>query len=387
VITRLLTIPKDSDFFLFGPRQTGKTTLIENSFDSEQVFRINLLEHDLYLKYLLSPQTLSEEIVNLASKSHIFIDEIQRVPELLNQVQTLIDKKVSQKFILTGSSARKLKKIQANLLGGRAWSLQLYPLSYLEVSKDFNLIKVLEYGLLPKIFLEINLSNKYELLRSYIETYLEVEIKSESLVRNLQTFINFLTIAAQLNAEQINYSNIASETGASRYSTQEYYSILQDTLIGKMLLPYHNSERKKHKQAPKFYFFDTGVCRAIQQKLKAPLLPKSFEYGNMFETFFINEVFKINSYFRKDWKLGFLRTVNNVEVDLIIETPLGSVIAIEIKSKELPQPQDYKSGIEALKKITKHFTFYCACTGKTKRTIENANIWPFEDVLTMLRDI
>ncbi len=388
MIARELSIPTNRDFFLFGPRQTGKTSLIERKFNPDSIFPINLFDNETYLRYLGHPQILSQEINALSPQiTHIFIDEVQRVPELLNEVQIQIDKRSSRKFILTGSSARKLKKIQANLLGGRAWNLNLFPFTSHELGASFNLPRALQYGTLPRIYLADSDRDREEYLRSYLEIYIEQEIKAEALARNLTSFTRFLNIAAQQNAEQINFSAIAKDTGASRQSVQNYFAILEDTLIGKILLPYHHSERKRHKLAPKFYFFDTGVYHVIQQKLKAPLLPGTYEFGIAFETFMINEIFRINSYQRKDWKIGFLRTVNDVEVDIVIETPNAEVIGIEIKSKELPHELDFSSGQDALKRVVPKASFYCACSGSTKRLVRDAHIWPFQDVLEMLRKL
>jgi hypothetical protein len=155
--------------------------------------------------------------------------------------------------------------------------------------------------------------------------------------------------------------------------------------LGFYLLPFHHSERKKHKLSPKFYFFDTGVLRAIQKRLSLLVTPETYEYGNYFETFFINEVIRINSYLKKDWQLSFLRTKNNVEVDLIIQTPLGQIIGIEIKSKSNPEYLDFKSGLAALKAFTSNVKFFCVCTGKKARLVEQIEILPFSEMLQLLR--
>jgi uncharacterized protein len=388
MLARELTIPNHASFFLFGPRQTGKSYLIEHSFNQAEVFRINLLSTREYVRYLANPSILFDEVKALPrTTSHVFIDEVQKVPALLDEVQSLIDSKVPQRFILTGSSARKLRRSQANLLGGRAWSLRLYPLSMHELGDSFDLQAALTYGTLPSLALDIQDGDRLETLRSYADTYIEQEIKAEAITRNLSGFVRFLAVAAQCNGEQVNYSSLARDVHLGRETVREYFSVLEDTLIGNFLLPFHHSQRKRHKLSPKFYFFDTGALRAMQQRLSLAIQPGTLEYGNYFETFVINEVFKINAYLKKDWKIGFLRTENDVEVDLTIETPRGQVLGIEIKSKPAPSRLDFNSGCQALKAICPKAKFYCVCSGEHKRIVENTEVLPLKDLMTMLREL
>jgi predicted AAA+ superfamily ATPase len=386
MFARELTIPNNRTFFLLGPRQVGKSSLIDAHFRPETTFKINLLSSSEFVHYSADNSVLSKEVLKLpVSTTHVFIDEIQKIPELLNEVQYLIDRKVPQKFILTGSSARKLRRSNSNLLGGRAWSLYLYPLSLVELRGLVELHQLLAFGSLPPIVNESNDHDRAQSLRGYFDNYIEQEIKAEAVTRNLAGFIRFIGIAAQSNAEQVNFSSIARDTQIGRDSVREYFSVLEDTLLGQFLLPFHHSERKRHKTSPKFYFFDTGVLRGIQHKLSAIPQPGSFEYGNCFETLFVNEVTRINSYLKKDWKLSFLRTENDVEVDLIIETPQGQVMGLEIKSKKVPHKTDFYSGFLALRAVHKKAKFYCVHSGDRPLTIEGVDALPYTDTLEMLR--
>ncbi len=387
MVNRICKLPKNKSFFLFGPRQTGKTSLIMETFPQEKTLMVNLLEMKNLTRYSAEPSLLMQEVEKLPTQvSHVFIDEIQLVPELLNEVHHLIETKKKINFILTGSSARKLKRAQANLLAGRAWTYSLYPFSLEELGKAYDLEKVLSRGTLPAIYLEESHENASQSLRAYVETYLREEIKAEALTRNLGAFVRFLNVAAQTNAEPINYSNIASDVMISSVTIKEYFSILEDTLIAFYLHPFHRSERKRHKTSPKFYFFDTGVIRAIQGKLRTDLVESSFEYGNLFETWVINEVVKLSHYYQKDFKLSFLRTADDVEVDLIIETPRNEIIAVEIKSKRDPKSIDYASGFKAIKQLVDKPTCICVCNTKNNRQDKDVEILNLQTFLNFLRE-
>lgn len=387
MLTRELKLSISQSFFLFGARQTGKTTLIRSSFSPENLFEINLLQSDTYSQLAARPSRLREEISSLDPKiTHILIDEAQRVPALLNEVQYLIDKVVPQKFILTGSSARKLKKGRANLLGGRAWTFDLFPLTYEELPKEYNLNSFLSIGTLPANIISDHVT-AIENLRSYTRTYLQQEIEAEALSRNIGGFIRFLEIASQCNGEQLNFSNIARDVQLSSVTVKEYFQILEDTLIGSFLHAFHYSERKKLKIAPKFYFFDTGVLRSLQKRLNAELVPQTFEFGNYFETWIINEVHRISEYLRLDLKLSFLRTAADVEVDLIITTPSQKMIAVEIKSKESPSEIDFASGFRAIESINPEVKKICVCTAQRARKIGNVEILPFAEFFKFVRSL
>ena len=386
MLKRTVNLPKSNHFFLFGPRQTGKTTLINEQFTDAKLFYISLLNNKNFLKYAPNPSIFAEEVYKLSPEiSHICLDEVQRIPELLNEVQILIDKKIPQKFILTGSSARKLKRGKGNLLGGRAWTRKLHPLTMSELKDSFDLQKALSVGTLPAVYLENDLKSSQEMLNSYIETYLKEEIEDEALSRSLGAFIRFLRVAAQSNAEQLSFSNISRDVGLSSVTIKEYFKILEDTLIGNFLMPFSFSERKKHKTSPKFYWFDTGVVRAARGLSNSILEIPSFESGILFETWVINEVSRINDYYQKNWVLSFLRTANDVEVDLIIELPNRDYWAIEIKIKTTPTKTDFESGFNAIKKLVdKNLRCVCVCTGEKSRLVGDVDVLNYREFFSEL---
>jgi predicted AAA+ superfamily ATPase len=207
----------------------------------------------------------------------------------------------------------------------------------------------------------------------------------EALSRNIGGFIRFLSIAAQCNGEQINFSNIARDVGLSDVTVKEYFKILEDTLLGTFLMPFAHSERKRHKLSPKFYFFDTGVLRATQKKLSLRIEPQTFEFGSYFETWIINEVRRISEYSRKDLEMSFLRTANNVETDLVITFPDGRVWAIEIKSKKDPIAKDFVSGFEALLAVAPEARCICVCSGDRARKVAGYDVIPYAEFFKELR--
>jgi predicted AAA+ superfamily ATPase len=321
MLHRTLKLPKARSFFLFGARQVGKSTLLRQLFSKNHSIFINLLDSEVYFKLLAKPHLLIEEINTLdKSISHLIIDEIQRVPELLNIVHKMIEERKDISFILSGSSARKLKRQGANMLAGRALTYNLFPLTHLELAKDFKLSRALDLGTLPAVYLDKEDVFARETLKSYARTYIEEEIKAEAQIRQLGAFIRFLDLAASENGSIINYSNIASDIYVDYKTVQEYYQVLEDTLIGFSLYGYAKSSRKQLSKHPKFYFFDTGVRRALAKKLDSPLIVKTREFGEAFEHFFIAEAMRLASYSRKDYKFSYYRTKSGAEVDLIIET-------------------------------------------------------------------
>ena len=385
MLDRTINLPELNSFFLFGARQTGKTTLLKNSFAANSTKIYNLLLGEEYSRLIAKPSLFREEVLSLpATISHVLVDEVQRVPELLNEVHELINQSCPQKFILTGSSARKLKRNKANLLAGRALNYRLFPLTYFELGTLFNLDQALTFGALPHIYLTLDITEKTRLLRSYLEVYLHEEIEAEALSRNIGGFIRFLSVAAQTNTEVCNFANISRDVQINPVTVKEYFKIIEDTLIGSFLLPFSHSIRKKHKTSPKFYFFDTGVVRAAEQKLRVPLVPGSFEYGKYFESWIVNEIIRINYYREKDWQLSFLRTANNVELDLIIETPQGIILGIEIKSKPAPIELDFISAFNAIRKLKPNARCVCVCTGNTPRKVSGYDVLPYDVFLREL---
>jgi predicted AAA+ superfamily ATPase len=270
------------------------------------------------------------------------IDEVQRLPYLLDIAHSQIQKRKRQ-FILTGSSSRKLKQKGTNLLAGRAWVYNLYPLTVFELGETFNLKKYLEFGGLPEAYLAKNDSDAKEYLSAYVGTYLQKEIQEERWVRNMAPFRKFLAIAAQMNSKIVNKSKLAREVGIDDVTVANYFEILEDTLLGFYLPAHHNSVRKAQRQMPKFYFIDTGIKRALDRTLTIPLQAHTYAWGESFEHFIILEIKKNISYSRLDWELSYARTKDDVEVDLIIDRPGDKKLLIEIKSKEKVTESDAKA--------------------------------------------
>ncbi len=332
MIVRNAELPRDRSFFLFGPRQTGKTTLV-NALFNEGVFKINLLLSEQLLKYSKNPDVLIREVewkLKNDRVQYILVDEIQKVPQLLNTVQYIIDT-YKVPVILTGSSARKLKRGMANLLGGRAIQRFLYPFNWDEIKDVYTLDEVLSYGTLPPV---VTAPENYrtDILVSYTETYIREEIQAEGIIRNVGSFSKFLDMAAAQFGEQLNYSEVARECQLPVMTVKSYYEILEDTLIGIVLLPYRKSLRKRLSAHPKIYFFDNGVTNAINKyslKIKDPSL-----LGRLFEQFIINETFRHIRYRQSMVQMFFWRTSSGTEVDLVLEKDKKLIAAFEIKYSE-----------------------------------------------------
>lgn len=331
---RLLTLPKTHSFFLLGARNTGKSTLIETQFSANTSFTVDLLDTAQEVVYQANPEELYHIVKTLPDHiTHVIIDEIQKVPKLLDSVQRLMKYK-KHYFILTGSSARKLKRGGANLLAGRAFIYYLFPFSFLEMEGVFSLNHALCFGTLPEIFSVSSDTEKKAFLMSYAHTYLKEEIIVEQLVRQLQPFRHFLEVAAQTNGQLINYANIARDVRVDEKTIKTYFSILEETLVGFFLEPFHHSVRKRQSEKPKFYFFDTGVKRALARELSTPLLPSTNAYGQAFEHFIMTEVVRLGHYFQPEYRFSYIRTPADVEIDLVIERPGKTTLLIEIKSTQ-----------------------------------------------------
>jgi uncharacterized protein len=339
-------LPTAASCLILGPRQTGKSTLIETL---PCLLAIDLLSAATFLKYNHNPDLLFAEVSSLPAgvQGNVWIDEIQKVPALLDVVHRCIERFPAVHFILTGSSARKLRRGAANLLGGRAVSFALHPLTCVELGGDFQLERVLQYGSLPRIYsllVEHNEALAQELLRSYVTTYLNEEIKSEAIARRLDSFQSFLEVAVSQFAEEVNLSTLAVESRVSQPTVRNYYSILEDTLIGFFLPPYTRSIRKRLSKRSKFYVFDNGVTRAMLGLVSVPISP--IERGRLFEQWIMQEVRRVNDYFRKDLKMYFWRTHNGAEVDLLLTRGREILIAVECKSGAALARQDF-SGLRS----------------------------------------
>lgn len=324
----------DESFFLFGPRGTGKTTLLESIFKDAhlKIEWINLLDTDRFEEFLVRPALLRERI-EASRPDWVIIDEIQKIPSLLDIVHQCIEKFKTVKFALTGSSARKLKRDGANLLAGRAFDYRLHPLTFRELHEShITTDDLLSWGSLPKIFSYRSSSLKKKYLRTYAQTYLREEIQLEQITRNLFGFRSFLEVAAGSNGQIVNFSKLGEVASIDEKTMSRYYQILIDTFLGFFLEPYSRSVRKRQAGKPKFYFFDTGIVRTLSKQLDIPLTPSTYSYGNLFEQLVFLEIRRFTDYWEKDFTLSYLRTQNNVEVDLIVERPGQRTILIEIKS-------------------------------------------------------
>ncbi len=334
---------KSNSFFLFGPRGSGKTSLLLDEFLKSDSLFVDLLDIHFFDQLILDSSRF-EALIDLPENinKRVIIDEVQKYPKLLDVAHSQIQKRKRQ-FILTGSSSRRLKQKGTNLLAGRAWVYYLYPFSTFELHSDFDLNKALQWGGLPEAYLAKNEFEVREYLTAYVLTYLQKEIQEEQWVKKLEPFRKFLAIAAQMNGKIINKSKIAREVGVNDVTVAQYFEILEDTLIGFYLPAFAHSVRKAQKQLPKFYLIDTGIKRALEKTLSVPLLSQTSAYGEAFEHWVILEVVKNISYHRLDWSLAYAKTKDDLEIDLIITRPGNKTLMIEIKSKERVTESDAKT--------------------------------------------
>jgi predicted AAA+ superfamily ATPase len=381
---RSLDFP-DKSFFLFGPRGVGKSSLLRRKMPPTSK-SIDLLEFELSLELTRNPGKLEAICGNLKKGEWIWVDEVQKVPALLDEVQRLIETR-GWKFALSGSSARKLRRGGANLLAGRALTKNLEGFTSHEMGKNFDLRFSLEFGTLPLVVTDQK--NKIDTLSAYVHTYLREEIKEEGLVRKIDPFLRFLEIAGQVNGEQINSSNIARDAKISRSNVDNYFSILEDTLLGHWLRAYHAKAKVKEQSHPKFYWFDPGVARAAGGLLRENV--ESTWLGKSLETFIFHELRVYNHTSGKERGIFFYKVEHDTEIDFIIETKKGTMnhppelILIEVKFAkkwdrrfEKPMLSLASSG----KVNIKHM--YGLYLGKEKYYYENTSILPVEDFLKNL---
>lgn len=336
MLNRILQINKELDgsIFLFGARQTGKSTALRQQFPD--TFYIDLLDSNLKNRFTRHPELLYETLHDKAEGTLVIIDEIPEVPELLNEVHRLISEK-QLIFILCGSSARKLKRKGKNTLGGRALPVYFYPFVSAEIP-DFNLERAICYGMVPTHYLSKNPTRQLE---AYVQVYLKEEIKEEALVRNLNAFHRFLEVAALTDGEMVNYNNIASDCGVSATTVSSYFDILEDTLVGYRIPAFRKVMKRKLVQAPKFYYFDVGVANYLLHRKE--LVRGTPEYGHAFEHLVIQELYAWMHYSHSEEKLSYWRTYTGVEVDVVMG---DARVAIEIKSVEEVMPKHLK-GLKA----------------------------------------
>ena len=383
MIPRLISPLPGHSFFLFGARGTGKTTFLREYFKQSANLWIDLLDPEQEDRYARNPAELSQQLA--ANRQHlewVVIDEVQKVPKLLDIVHSMIEKK-RLRFALTGSSARKLKKTTVNLLAGRAFVYNLFPLTHRELGPRFDLDQVLRYGTLPILF-SLNTEEEYQAyLRAYALTYLKEEVWAEHLVRKLDPFRRFLEIAAQSNGEIINYANIARDVGADHKTVASYFEILEDTLLGFIVEPFHLSLRKRQLQSPKFFFFDPGIVRALTRMLAVPLKPKTYAYGKAFEHFVIIEIIRLSSYYQKDYRFSYLNTKDGAEIDLIVERPGQPLVLVEIKSTVHVTEQDVRQLVR-FKKDLPGSEAICLSKDPVKKEIKGVLSLPWEEGIAAL---
>jgi len=370
----LIEITRKKSVFLFGPRQTGKSTLIATLPDTIPVF--NLLDHGKFASLSADPTLMRQQLAGQNyTNGLVVIDEVQKLPELLDEVHLLIE---SQKlrFLLTGSSARKLRRGGVNLLGGRARQSRLHPLSWSELGSQFDLLKAVNWGLLPSIYF----SDESQLdLKHYIGLYLDEEIRSEASVRQLSSFSRFLSVAALSNGQIINFSAIASDCMEKRQTVHEYFEILQDTLFGDELPAWTKSRKRKALETSKFYMFDIGIQRAINDLPQ--IKEKSKEFGDAFEHLIWHELRTYISYRKPGTNLAYWRSTSNFEVDFVINDD----VAIEVKGKRNVGGRDFR-GIKALAEENIFKRYIVVSLDEHIRKTDGIEIMPWQEFLRSLWD-
>lgn len=335
---RGLRLPKagTETFFLWGPRQTGKTTLLQATYPD--AFWIDLLKADEFRRYLSNPELLRGELAERASVRQVVIDEVQKVPQLLDEAHWLHERR-GVRFALCGSSARKVKRGQANLLGGRAVRYDLHGLTAQEIGRDFDLNRMLNHGYLPNIY---QADRPRPLLNGYVADYLKEEVAAEGLVRNLPVYSEFLNVAALSDTELVNFSTIARDCGVSSHTIRGYFQILEDTLLGRWLPAYTKRPKRRVIAAPKFYFGDVGVVNHLARR--GDLRAGSELYGKAFENWVFHEMSAHNSYSDAFAKISYWRLASGIEVDFIVN---DMQLAIEAKATA-KVTSDHLKGLRAV---------------------------------------
>jgi predicted AAA+ superfamily ATPase len=369
-IIGLREILMHSSAFLFGPRQTGKSTLLRTLFPQAKIY--DLLEADTFRELSAAPELIRQRL--RAEDTLVVIDEIQKLPSLLDEVHLLIERNKSLRFILTGSSARKLRRGGANLLAGRALTCHLHPLIAPEVGYD-HLYERLNRGSLPAI---LTSPIPQELLRAYVGTYLQEEVLAEGLVRNIGAFSRFLSTAGLTNGEQVNFTAVGSDTGIPPRTVREHYQILEDTLVGYLLPTFQKTRKRKPVSTPKFYFFDVGVANVLAKR--GVIEPGAELFGRALEHFVFLELRAYLDYRRLDHQLTYWRSRSQFEVDFVI----GDEVAVEVKGKSLVSTRDLK-GLQALSEDLTLRRRILVCSEREPRRLEGGiDVLPIEIFLRKL---
>ncbi|MCX6129587.1 MAG: AAA family ATPase [Proteobacteria bacterium] len=360
---------------LFGPRQTGKSSFVRNQLSAHISLSFNLLDQGFLLRLLADPTLIRKEI-ELKNLRHviIFIDEIQKCPALMDEIHLMIEER-GIRFLLTGSSARKLKKSGANLLGGRGRDRLFHPLVYPElIPQQFDLERALNNGLIPAHYLA---DDPDEDLASYVGRYLAEEIAGEGVSRNLPAFSRFLQIASTVNGQMINYTAVASDAQVSRATVQNWFQVLYDTLLAWEVPPFTKSVKRKAIETAKFYFFDTGVVRALRRLPR--IVPQQTEWGEFFEQFIMMEMKTWIDYFEPLGTLHYWRSTSKFEVDFI----LNGIFAIEVKSTDKVSAKHLK-GLKALEEEKICTSYIVVCAEDRPRLEEGIEVLPWQIFLTQL---
>jgi predicted AAA+ superfamily ATPase len=369
-IERLLDLPsllQRKSHFLFGPRQTGKTSLIRHSLKGVRSY--DLLDTSVYLSLSQDPGRISQELN--PRDEIVVIDEIQRLPILLNEIHRLIEER-GIRFLLTGSSARKLRRGGVNLLGGRARTKYMHPLTYRELGNEFDLLKAIDRGLLPSIYLS---DDPRADLQAYAGSYLQQEIVAEGITRNIPAFSRFLKVAALCNGTIVNFTNVSNDAQVPRTTVYEYFEILKDTLLLQELPAWRKSKKRKPIASSKYYFFDVGVVATLQGREFRPGTP---EFGEAFETYLMHELTSYSDYVSGE-PLSYWRSTSGFEVDFI----LGDHTAVEVKAKENLSANDLKP-LRALAEEKKLKRYLCVSLEPRRRNLGNVTALPFRDFLEAL---
>ena len=360
----------DDSLFLWGSRQTGKSTLLKALFPKARLY--DLLKTDVRMSLQLRPSLLREECEMLDEGELVIIDEVQKVPALLDEVHWLIENR-GLRFILSGSSARKLRRSGANLLGGRALRFTLFPLVSAEIP-DFDLQRALNNGMLPRHYLVADPSRR---IQSYIGDYLQQEIVEEAIVRQLDAFTRFLQVAALSNTEIVNYTNIAQDCGVSAKTVKEYFAILEETMLGFYLPAYTRTVKRKLTQSPKFYYFDVAIANHLLHR--RTLMPGTDLYGHALEHLVVQELRAFLSYtFGEDKALRYWRTLDNkYEVDALLCDVMTNVVdvAIEVKSSDRVASNDTK-GLKAFGEEHPDTKLILLSMEDKPRMLNGVEVWP-----------
>ncbi|MBL7006536.1 MAG: ATP-binding protein [Spirochaetia bacterium] len=380
MFTRLYALPTEKlSVFLFGPRGTGKTTWLKDQIAAEVY--IDLLKSDEFIRFSSRPASI-EEIIPPGYKDWVVIDEIQRVPALLHEVHRLIEAK-KYRFILTGSSARSLRKKGVNLLAGRAVTSHLYPMTAMELKDSFSLERAVRYGHLPTVCTDMNENEYKAYLSSYVQTYIQQEVLQEGLTRNIGAFARFLETASFSHGSVINYSEVAREVGQHRKVVESYFSILEDLLLGWMLPVFRKRAKRNMSVHPKFYFFDTGIYQILRPR--GPLDSYSEISGAAIEGLLIQEIRACNEYYLSGYELFYWRTSTNIEVDLVLYGEHG-LKAFEVKHADHIRDRDLR-GLETFGFDYPEAQLYLIYRGTRKEYHGRITVLPITWALTHMPEL